>query len=161
MGWGSPVDMGGVSGLDGARRKASLQTSVVAANAEPAADVEGHVPEVAGRSRGAAHDHAINERRASHSGAESEQNHVAPPSRGSPQHLGDQSGARVVVGADRQAIHSQPVPAACDPSRKFRSPGKRLTRVVAASITPLQPIPIPSTGPVACLRTEWTKSSQG
>ena len=68
------------------------------------------MPEVAGRSGGAAHDHAIDQRRAPHSGAQGEQNHVAPPASGPPQHLGDQGRACVIVGTDRQAIYTDQVP---------------------------------------------------
>ena len=100
------MDVRGVSRLDRAGGKASLQTSVIAANAESAAEVEGHVSKVAGSSRGTAHDHAIDERRTTDSRAESEQNHVAKPSSGSPQHLGDKGRACVIVSTDLQAIPS-------------------------------------------------------
>src|SRR5271154_6627130 len=98
--------MGRVSRLDGAGGKASLQTSVIAADAEAATDVEGYVSEVAGGSGGAAHDHTIDEGRAPDASAESQQNHVAPPSRRTPQHLGDQGRACVIVSIDGQAIHA-------------------------------------------------------
>jgi hypothetical protein len=64
------------------------------------------VSKVAGGSRGTAHDHAVDERRTTDSRAESEQNHVATPSSGSPQHLGDKGRACVIVSTDPQAIHS-------------------------------------------------------
>src|SRR5277367_5903414 len=85
---GGTMNMARVSRLDSAGRKASLETSVIAANAKPAADVEGYVPEVAGRSRGSADDHAIDERRAADSGAQGKQNNVAPPSCSPPKNLG-------------------------------------------------------------------------
>ena len=100
------MDVAKVSGLNRARREASFQTSVVTANAQPAADVERDVSEVARSSRGAAHDYAIDQRCGSDACTESEQEHIAPPTSCAPKHFADQGGACVVVGTERQVIHT-------------------------------------------------------
>ncbi len=69
--------MSQVIGLDGARRKAGLDAAVVPANTQSAVQIEGHVPQMAGRSGSSAKDHAIHQHRAPNAGAKGQQNDIA------------------------------------------------------------------------------------
>src|SRR5580698_8826657 len=109
-GWRSAMDVRSISRLDGARRKTSFHTSVIAANAKPAADVEGDVSQMAGGSGSAAHDYAVDQRRSSNASAQREQNDVAASPSLAPKHFADQSRACVVVGIKWQTIDADQFP---------------------------------------------------
>jgi hypothetical protein len=100
------MDVGRVSGLDGTRGETSFQAAVIAANAEPAANVESDVTQVARCSRRAPDDYAIDQRCGPNARTQSEQNYVSSATSRSPQDLADQGRARVVVGAEWQTIHA-------------------------------------------------------
>src|SRR6266446_5990397 len=94
------VHMCPIIGFDGAQRKVCLQTAVIAANTQPAPRIERHMTKVPGRSARPTKDRAINQRRSANPGAQRQHNYVSSSASGTPEHFGDERGARVILGTD-------------------------------------------------------------
>jgi len=66
-------------------------------------EIEGHVPEMACGSGSSPENGTVHQRRTTDARAECQQNHIAFSASGTPQHFGNQCGASVVIGIERQA----------------------------------------------------------
>jgi len=156
----SPVDVREIFGLDGSRGEVSFDTSAVAANAKAAVEVHRYVTEVAGGCHWP-------QRRITPSTSAAAPIPVPSVSMStfSPPHAPRPKASRPPARCARRCRRRkagrpfQPRLRRVAPSRKFRSPGRQLMRVVTGSITPLQPIPNPTTGMLALARTLRRKVS--
>ncbi len=63
-------------------------------------EVEGHMPQVPGSSRGSTKDNAVYQGSSANTGAESQEHDIPFSATASPEHFRDQRGARVIVGID-------------------------------------------------------------
>src|SRR5437868_900884 len=86
----------------GPRGKVRFQTAIVAANTQPASEIESHMTEMTCRTAGSADDHAVNQRSSTNPGTQRQENYITPSARRAPQHFGDQRGACVIIGTDCQ-----------------------------------------------------------
>ena len=105
--------------------------------------IDGHVTNMSGHAVRPAHDLAVHQHGAAHTGSQREHQHVLATLGRSPEPFGDQRGARVVIGIHgfaggclRSPVRAMNVlPDASD------RPGERTNIVVLVSTTPLHPMP--------------------
>jgi hypothetical protein len=105
----SSMHMSEIVRFDRARREARFEATVVATNAETAADVDGHVAEVACNPRGTMQDHPVNHGSAAHARAQRQQHHIATAASSTPQDFRQQRGSRIIVDSNREIFDSDQI----------------------------------------------------
>jgi hypothetical protein len=83
------------------RRKLRLQASVVSADTEATIKIDCHVAKMPRDASGAMEDHTVNHRGPANACAQGQDHDITAPATRAPQHFGNQSNSRIIVGVKR------------------------------------------------------------